>query len=57
VSFGVSAATGAEVEYERLFKEADEALYAAKAAGRNCVVPEPAPVVQPVAEPALVPAG
>jgi diguanylate cyclase (GGDEF)-like protein len=57
LSFGVSAATGAEVEYQRLFKEADEALYAAKAAGRNCVLPEPAPVMEPVAEPVLAPVG
>jgi diguanylate cyclase (GGDEF)-like protein len=58
VSFGVSAGTGEEVVYERLFKAADEALYEAKAAGRNRVVtagaPEPA---APLAEPALAPAG
>lgn len=56
-SFGVSAASGKEVVYERLYKSADEALYEAKAAGRNCVQPaavaEPAPFGQPV----LVPAG
>jgi diguanylate cyclase (GGDEF)-like protein len=55
-SFGVSAAAGKDVEYARLFKAADEALYEAKASGRNCVVaagaPEPAPrVVEPALEP------
>ena len=60
ISFGVSAAAGADVEYDRLFKAADEALYEAKAAGRNCVVPPPAtPVAEPlpVAEPAMAPLG
>lgn len=58
VSFGVSAGAGKEVVYKRLFKAADEALYDAKAAGRNRVVaaraPEPA---APVAEPAMAPVG
>ncbi len=37
VSIGVSAASGERVEYESLFKAADEALYRAKRAGRNRV--------------------
>lgn len=38
VSVGVSAAGGERVEYESLFKAADEALYRAKRGGRNRVV-------------------
>jgi diguanylate cyclase (GGDEF)-like protein len=38
VSIGVSAASGEQMEYESLFKAADEALYEAKRAGRNRVV-------------------
>ncbi len=57
-SFGVSAGAGEEVDYDRLFKAADEALYDAKAAGRNCVMPvaaeDPAPAQAPRA---LSPAG
>jgi diguanylate cyclase (GGDEF)-like protein len=37
VSIGVSAASGERVEYESLFKAADEALYRAKRSGRNRV--------------------
>jgi diguanylate cyclase (GGDEF)-like protein len=37
ISLGLSAGCGAEVQYESLFKAADEALYAAKRAGRNRV--------------------
>ncbi|HEY8638244.1 MAG TPA: diguanylate cyclase [Solirubrobacteraceae bacterium] len=37
-SFGVTAATGESIEFLRLYKAADEALYRAKAAGRNMVV-------------------
>jgi GGDEF domain-containing protein len=38
MSFGVSASTrGTPFEYEPVFAAADEALYAAKADGRDCV--------------------
>ncbi|MEK6252074.1 MAG: hypothetical protein AABM43_09055 [Actinomycetota bacterium] len=33
----VASSGGAPFEYRSVFAEADEALYAAKAAGRNCV--------------------
>jgi diguanylate cyclase (GGDEF)-like protein len=56
-SFGVSAGAGKEVVYKLLFKAADEALYRAKAAGRNCVVAAEAPEPAPLAEPDLAPAG
>lgn len=35
VSLGVSAASGEHVQYDSLFKQADEALYRAKRSGRN----------------------
>jgi diguanylate cyclase (GGDEF)-like protein len=38
MSFGVAAASGDEIAFESLFKRADDALYRAKAAGRNRVV-------------------
>ena len=38
-SFGVAVSdAGAAFDWERLFRAADAALYAAKARGRNCVV-------------------
>jgi diguanylate cyclase (GGDEF)-like protein len=41
VSFGLSAGSGDEVDYETLFKAADRALYEAKRGGRNRVVTAP----------------
>ena len=37
-SFGVSAATGEEIDFPLLYKAADDAMYRAKAEGRNLVV-------------------
>jgi diguanylate cyclase (GGDEF)-like protein len=41
VSLGVSAARGVGVDYDVLFKAADEALYEAKRTGRNRVIAAP----------------
>jgi diguanylate cyclase (GGDEF)-like protein len=38
ISLGLSAGSGEDVDYDTLFKSADEALYEAKRAGRNRVV-------------------
>jgi diguanylate cyclase (GGDEF)-like protein len=42
LSFGLSARAGEEVDYDTLFKDADEALYRAKRSGRNRVAAAPA---------------
>lgn len=42
ISLGVSASQGEELDYDRLFKDADAALYQAKRSGRNRVVAAPA---------------
>lgn len=41
ISLGLSAGTGDEVDYDTLFKAADEALYEAKREGRNRVAAAP----------------
>jgi diguanylate cyclase (GGDEF)-like protein len=46
ISIGVSVASGTHVQYESLFKAADEALYSAKRSGRNCIAGDGA-VAQP----------
>jgi diguanylate cyclase (GGDEF)-like protein len=58
-SFGVSAAAGEDFVYSSLFKSADEALYEAKAAGRNRVVAagDPEAVAAAAGEPELAPVG
>ncbi|MFL6354144.1 MAG: GGDEF domain-containing protein, partial [Bryobacteraceae bacterium] len=53
-SFGVTVSDGSERNPDAFVRVADEALYRAKASGRNCVVPlhlnesNRAPVLQPV---------
>ena len=37
VSIGVAVMSGPKADFRRALAEADSALYAAKAAGRNCV--------------------
>ncbi|MGA8218576.1 MAG: diguanylate cyclase [Solirubrobacterales bacterium] len=41
-SVGLSAGVGPEIDFEELFRAADEALYEAKRAGRNRIAPEAA---------------
>jgi diguanylate cyclase (GGDEF)-like protein len=58
ISLGVAAATGEDVDYDRLFAAADEALYAAKDEGRNRAVTRPlrsAPTSPGEPGPALAP--
>jgi diguanylate cyclase (GGDEF)-like protein len=48
MSFGVSASEPARFDYDEAFEAADQALYAAKSAGRNCIhvnssTPDPNP--------------
>jgi diguanylate cyclase (GGDEF)-like protein len=52
ISLGVSAAAGTKVDYDTLFKAADEALYEAKHAGRNRVVAASGPTDTAVEAPA-----
>jgi diguanylate cyclase (GGDEF)-like protein len=47
ISLGLSAGSGEAVDYDLLFKAADNALYEAKRAGRNCVVAAPTLVAEP----------
>jgi diguanylate cyclase (GGDEF)-like protein len=46
-SFGVSSASGDEIEFEPMFQEADRCLYKAKRSGRNCVAFMPVESEQP----------
>jgi diguanylate cyclase (GGDEF)-like protein len=46
ISLGLSMGAGDQVTYDRLFKAADQALYEAKRAGRNCVMAAPSEEVE-----------
>jgi diguanylate cyclase (GGDEF)-like protein len=56
VSFGLSAGSGEQVDYDTLFKAADTALYEAKHCGRNRVVAAPSESL-PSTQPAPIDAG
>ena len=56
ISLGLSAGSGEQVDYDTLFKAADEALYEAKRTGRNRVVSAPSAPLEGAAEtPAALP--
>jgi diguanylate cyclase (GGDEF)-like protein len=50
ISIGLSAGRAEQVDYDVLFKAADEALYEAKRAGRNRVVVAAEGIVKPAPE-------
>lgn len=46
-SFGVSGTDGAEIDFERLYRSADQALYQAKRGGRDRVTVSSTPTSTP----------
>jgi diguanylate cyclase (GGDEF)-like protein len=55
ISIGVSSARGEDVQYDALFKLADEALYEAKRAGRNRVIAAATTAAEPATPPPAPP--